>query len=723
MRDSLIRPFCKCCDTASNTEDRHWFISDHREAEVSQKNLDAFRVLSSTLVASVKEPHMSRQQVSRPNAFARLWAKAFATGRRKAASNHRARFRPQLEYLEDRLVPAVINVTTLADGAGPGTLRSAIAQANTNDANGDTNNTINLTVAGTYNVGQLGALSIFANATANQTGLNLTIQNTSGGNVAISGNNLARVFDINPNNIIPGNNTVLGAVTINNVTIENGLASDPANADGPNASGGGIRDQGPVDLTLNNDVITNNSATADGGGIAMENVVSTRWALTLNNTTVSNNHAGDAGGGIDEDGTGLVNINNSLIANNTTLNQGAGVWLDAINGGTAALNVTNSIVSGNTAGALGGGLGQAGNSTVTITNSTIENNFSTGFGGGFADENNLGTLIVKNSLFLNNSAGTNGGGIQAGGPSTTITNSEIKGNSAGVNGGMPIGSSLGVADPVEGSGGGLFVNGGALTVTGSTIADNTASINGGGLELLTTAPSTITNTTIAGNSALNSGGTGNGGGIDASGQLGAGLLALKDDTITNNFAVNGGGVFLANGINSLSVQNTLIAQNTASGQAPDVDNPLGSLTDLGGNVIGNGSGSNNFTAATDQIGTALNPLNPLVTGLTNNGGQLAGAPGTQMIVETEALLPGSPALGKGATNGVATDERGFARLTPPDVGAFQFENAKLQVTIGTQTTLGLHGNENLVITVTNTSGNALPNDGSTLTVTTTPGLS
>jgi predicted outer membrane repeat protein len=487
---------------------------------------------------------MSHRQASRPHAFARLWSKAFATGRRKASSARPVRVRPQLEYLEDRLVPAVINVTTLADGTGAGTLRSAIQQANTNDANGDTNNTINLTVAGTYNIGQLGALAIFNNATAAQSGLNLTIQNTSGGNVAISGNNLSRVFDINTNNVIPGNNTVLGAVTINNVTIENGLAQP---GDGAAGSGGGIRDQGPVDLTLNNDLITNNSASADGGGIAMENVVNTRWALILNNTTVSNNHAGDAGGGIDEDGTGLVAINNSLIANNTTLNQGAGVWLDAINNngvlGTAALNVTNSVVSGNTAGALGGGLGQAGNSTVTLTNSTIENNFSTGFGGGFADENNLGTLVVKNSLFLNNSAGTNGGGIAAGGPSTTITNSEFKGNAAGMNGAMPIGTTgQGAPNAVMGSGGGLFINGGTLTLTASTIAGNTASLNGAGIELEMVNPSTITNTTIAGNIALNNAGGNNGGGIDDLG----GPLALVDDTITNNFAANGGGLFFPN---------------------------------------------------------------------------------------------------------------------------------------------------------------------------------
>ena len=433
---------------------------------------------------------MSHRQTSRPHVFSRLWSKAFSGDRRNGSAIRPARVRPRLESLEDRVVPAVIDVTTLADGTGPGTLRSAIAQANTNDANGDTTNTINLTVSGTYNIGQLGALSIFTNATANQAGLSLTLQNTSGGNVAISGNNLSRVIDINPNDITPANNVVLGAVTVDGVTIENGLAQP---GDGATGSGGGIRDQGPVDLTLNNDLISNNSATADGGGVAMENGASTKWKLNLNNTTVANNHAGDAGGGIDEDGTGVVNITNSVISANTTLNQGGGVWLDAINGGTAALNVTNSFIAGNSAGMLAGGLGNAGNGAVSILNSTVEGNSTVGFGGGFADQNNQGSLAVQNSLFLNNTAGTNGGGIQEGNV-LTITGSEIKGNSAGINGGMPIGTTGGHApNAVMGSGGGLFVDGGTLTLTESTVADNTATQNGGGIELEMVNASKITN--------------------------------------------------------------------------------------------------------------------------------------------------------------------------------------------------------------------------------------
>lgn len=663
---------------------------------------------------------MSQRRASSPNVFARLWSKAFAAGRRRAVLASRPRVRPRLEYLEDRVVPAVIDVTTLAP-TGAGSLAAAFQTANTN---GETSNTIDIMVAGTYHLGTVGPLSVFANATATQSGLSLTVENVSGGTVIINGDNATRIIDINPNNITPAGNVVLGAVTINGVTLTRGLASDAANPDGPKASGGAIRDQGPVDLTLNNDIIANSSATADGGGISMENApVSTKWKLNLNNTTVTNNHAGDAGGGVETDGTGIVNINNSTIADNTTLNQGAGIWLDAI--GAATLNVTNSIVTGNSAGMLGGGIGQAGSSTVTITSSTIDHNFTVGFGGGFADENNLGTLVVQNSLFADNTAGTNGGGIQEGGPSTTILNSEIKGNAAGINGGMPIGTVGGVPNPVAGSGGGLFIDGGALTLTSSTVADNTATINGGGIELQTTAASTITNSTIANNTALNSGGTGNGGGIDA-GTTFTQALTLLNDTITNNFAVNGGGVLWAGAGGSISVQNTIIAQNTVTGTGPDAANGGGTFTDLGGNLIGvsgAGSGNTGFTAGTTQTGTVGTPLNPMVTGLTNNGGPLIGAPGTQITLETEALLPGSPAIGKGiATNAPTTDERGFPRTNHIDVGAFQFANAALSVAIGTQPKLNLGSSETVSVTVTNNSGNALPADGSTLTVTTTSGL-
>src|SRR5690349_10553319 len=61
----------------------------------------------------------------------------------------RRRARLQVEWLEDRVVPATIDVTTTADvfGGATASLRNAIQQANTN---GQASNTINILTAGTY---------------------------------------------------------------------------------------------------------------------------------------------------------------------------------------------------------------------------------------------------------------------------------------------------------------------------------------------------------------------------------------------------------------------------------------------------------------------------------------------------------------------------------------------------------------------------------------------
>jgi hypothetical protein len=586
-----------------------------------------------------------------------------------------------LELLEDRTVPTVFNVNTLADlsisagvntstgkinGTNFVTLRSAIKAANATAGS----NTINLTLPGTYQIAIPPALPDDTPGTENDAhgdfdiipkagsaaGSSLTIVNSSGGVAAVSGNHLDRVFDINPNNTTPPAGFT---VVLRGFTIENGIASPGDMAAG---SGGGIRDQGNVNLTLTDMVVTHNSSTADGGGLVMFNMTQGSWTLKVNNSTISDNHAGDAGGGIDTDGTGTVIIKNSLIIANTDINQGAGVYVDVAAFSTSPLGanmtMTNTVVSNNSALAFsitasGGGISNAGTGSMTIDHCTIANNFTGGMGGGFSDENNNGTLAVTNSLFFNNTASMSGGGIQEGGSRTTIANTEFKLNFSG------------------GSGAALFANGITLTVHSSTFADNTSAGNGGGIEVETTgtgsAGSTITDTTITGNRALNNMGA-NGGGIDAvisvvKGKP-PGSLALLNDTINANFANHGGGVFW-NGSGKFSVQNTIIAANSAGilGTGPDANNPAGTFTDKGGNLIGvagAGSGNTGFTAATTQKGSLAKPLDPLLGALQNNGGPVVGAPGFSLTLETEAPLAGSPAIGKGILPGApATDERGF----------------------------------------------------------------
>jgi predicted outer membrane repeat protein len=583
------------------------------------------------------------------------WFSRFAKRRHPSGRAQPPRTRLNVEPLECRVVPATFNVNSTADilnpPAGVVTLRSAIEQANATPGG----NTINLTVRGVYKItipgagednNQTGDFDILP------TGGDLTIVNTSGGKVAVDGNHLDRVFDINP-----GAATSAFTVTMKGFTIQNGNA---APGDAAAGTGGGIRDEGNASLTLTNMIVTNNSATADGGGVAMENVVNSSYTLTINHSTISNNHAGDAGGGIETDGAGTVIINpGTVIADNTDINQGAGIYLDAIAPVTANLTVKGAFISHNsslgTVNGLGGGISNAGNGAVTIIQSTIADNFAATTGGGFSDENNgLGTLVVQNSLFVNNTAAGNGGAIFASGPSTTITSTELRGNVSGHNGG------------------GIFASGTTLILQNSTLANNTATGNGdgtgggGGVELETTGAglsgSQITDTTITNNRALNNAGA-NGGGIDAPASF-TGDVKLLNDTINLNFADNGGGVFWAGTTGSnFQVQNTIIAKNASSTAGPDANNPAGTFTDLGGNLIGvsgAGSGNTGFTAATTQTGTVATPLDPLLGPLQNNGGPKVGAKGHRITLETEAPLSGSPAIGKGILNGAPpTDERGF----------------------------------------------------------------
>jgi hypothetical protein len=628
--------------------------------------------------------------------FSGLLANLFRRGRSASAPPRSRRPRLNVECLEDRLAPAVFNVNSLADLSiaagvnsdgsiiGQGTtvtLRSAIQAANANSGAGG--NTINLTLPGTYKITLAGAagetdnlqgeLSIFP-TTPNG---NLTIVNTSGGAAIVDGNHLNRVFDINAG--ATNNAATQFLVTMQGFTIENGDALDAANPDGPTSTGGGIRDQGNTSLTLNTMLFTNDVSSADGGGVVMENSVNIgTWVLTINNCMFTNNHAGDTGGGFDTDGTGTVVVNNSVFTGNTDVNQGAGIYIDTIAVGAtfpgASMTLTGSTVSDNQATntgvtASGGGISNAGNGTMTIVNSTIEGNFSGGSGGGFSDENNVGTLVVMNSFFLDNSAVADGGGIQEGGPSTTITNTAIQGNTA------------------SGTGGGLFLNGTNVSIQSSTISSNTAVGGGGGIEIQTTGTgasgTTITNSTITANSATGNAAaptTANGGGIEAPATTFTGALTLLNDTINGNFATNGGGIFWGGTTGSVALENTIAAKNFAA-TGPDANNPAGAFTDTGGNLIGASgasSGNTGFTATTTQTGTVATPLDPVLGSLATNGGPVVGALGAQVVLQTEALLPGSPAIDKGVSASATTDERGFPRPDSTgsdtglqDVGAFE----------------------------------------------------
>jgi hypothetical protein len=330
-------------------------------------------------------------------------------------------------------------------------------------------------------------------------------------------------------------------------------------------------------------------------------------------------------------------ISDLTITNgNSGSNSGGGID----NAGT--LTITGSTICDNTAEA-GGGIESIG--TLTLTSSIISGNTAVGAGG----MDSFGPATITDSVISGNTA-VNAAGITFVGPATVL-NCTISGNSASGSGSF-----------IEG--GGINVNGGNhLTIISSTISGNSVTgptfAEGGGI--FASVPSTVTiiNSTMSGNSATG-GFTGAGGGIfdDFS------TLTLVNSTISSNSALGnfigggeGGGLDEVNGTQGATMQNTILAGNIAL-LSPDLSGPLNSQ---GHNLVGNGTGGSGF-AATDLVGTAANPISPLVGPLADNGGP----------TQTMALLPGSPALNAGDPTqlGVA-DQRGVVRSGGVNIGAYQ----------------------------------------------------
>lgn len=289
---------------------------------------------------------------------------------------------------------ATLTVTN-TDDSGAGSLRDAIADAHPGD-------TINFSVTGT----------IILNSTLSIT-RDLTIAGPGASSLAISGNNLVRVFYVSS-----------GQVNISGLTIEDGNVS---------SLGGGIFNAGTLALTSS--AILHN--TGNVGGIWNDGT------LTLTSSTVSNN-TGVAGGIYNE---GIATLTNSTVSGNSAPATGCSAGICNY-GGT--LTLTNSTVSGNSApsGGVNGGIFNFG--TLTLTNSTVSGN--SGSVGGIY--NDFGTLTLTNSTISGNTGLT--GGIFSYNSSLALKNTVMARGA---------------------SGGNCTVSAGAATSEGHNLSDDTSCVS------------------------------------------------------------------------------------------------------------------------------------------------------------------------------------------------------------------------------------------------------
>ncbi|MFG2875944.1 hypothetical protein ACGFYU_13215 [Streptomyces sp. NPDC048337] len=198
----------------------------------------------------------------------------------------------------------------------------------------------------------------------------------------------------------------------------------------------------------------------------------------------------------------------------------------------------------------GGGIFVGAGSALTLNSVEVTRNAAgvTGPGGGIQ---NYGTLTLNNSTVSYNFAQDEGGGIGSEG-TATISNSTITGNTS------------------RNGGGGMAATG-SLTFTNSRLTDNATHDWGGGL-VARNLTGTLTDALVRGNSAIQTGGSPDGGGIRTSGVT---TLTLERTTVFANRSLGqGGGGGIANGPgDTVNLRNSSVTHNYAQvGTAGGISN-------------------------------------------------------------------------------------------------------------------------------------------------------
>jgi len=538
-------------------------------------------------------------------------------------------------------------------------------------------------------------------------------------------------------------NNKYGTLSVTGSNMQNNSATE----------GGGIFNNATASVT--GSTIANNVAH-DGGGIANDLV----GTLYLANSTIAANSAGENGGGINS--AGISTIVNSTIAYNSVTPGGPGGGIDvasgtstlyntivALNTAGTGINATPNDASGtlapaseyNLIGSLGGGLTNGVNNNIVkptvLGLGTLANNggpFETvallatspaidagansivgvaiptidergalrgpaGLHAGLnvdigayeasssylvsstADATTAGTLREAVS-WANQSTNANPINVKTPAPNTivfdttnafstpqtitltsgplvlssTTTPVAITGSSTipitisggGLNGVLIVGAKVNASVsyltitggsaivPTGPSDGGGIDNFGTLAVTDSTLSNNLA-IDGGGIANELGGTLTLVGSTIANNSGTSGGGIFN-----------AGTLSMTNSTVANNAALQGGGIFNAG---TMTAVNSTIAYNSVllGGAGGGLDTTTSTVALYNTIVALNTVGALPGPAASDIGGTVATSSAYNLIGSSPAGGLTNGTNGNQVLV-----APASPGLGLLASNGGPT---------------------------------------------------------------------
>lgn len=449
---------------------------------------------------------------------------------------------------------------------------------------------------------------------------------------------------------VPGNTNdnayhVVSAVNVNANTVIDGVTIRDGNANGSataTQSGGGIYIY-YGDLTVENVIFSNNSASFYGGGLysrygapTLRNVqfngnqalygggmYNRSIAITMTDIAFINNSASIGGGLNNKDGRPVMT--NVRFEGNTATSQGGGLYNN-----DGAPELTNVRFENNRAASLGGGMYSDTGAPRLTAVQFISNSSTSSNGGGIYLSKD--TLTLAESVFMSNTARSHGGALYAYKSTASGANISLLGNSARYNGGAVFTDRSDMqltnltAAYNQGKYGGVFYNDtSTVTLTNATLYTNLATVDGGAI-FNDAAPATIDHLTAVGNHADHYGGA---------------IYSILDTP---------------------TVRNSILWGNTA---------------EKGAVIIGTATFIDTFVEGGCPVGvscTRAHAEDPLLGAFGNHGGS----------VDTIPILTGSPAIDQVTAHCPATDVRGVLRAQGAacDMGAYESRGLALSVVSG-----------------------------------------
>ncbi|MDY3551876.1 choice-of-anchor Q domain-containing protein [Gemmata sp. JC717] len=539
-----------------------------------------------------------------------------------------------------------------------GTLTVSASTITTNNApfGGGISNWVTMTVTGSTvanNVGNFGggiynsgSAAVTASTIANNSGGNAGGIQNSGGTLTVSASTIA---NNTARNGYAGINNFYSRTTLTSTMLTDAFGGDDLSASSANNLLVGSGAVGGLSGGANGNVVVPTAAAAglDPAGLKDNGGPTQTIALLPTSPAIGAGPFGAAGATVDQRGYGRPAAGNiDLGAYQTTAAPREADSLvvtttaDAVNAFDGVTSLREAVAYANAhpgADTITFAPGVAGG-TIVLTGGQLaltdadQTTIDGGAAGVTLDGNNASRVIqvnygataTLNRLTITRGRADNydGGGIYNQG-TLTVSASTITNNGAHFGGGIS--------------------NYGTLTVSASTITNNRGYFGGG---IFNHVSATVTASTIANNYADNSGG-----GIHNVG----GTIAVTASTITNNGAsLWGGGVYSSGATTTLT---STILTDGFGGNSNLSASSANNLLVGSGSVGGLSNGANGNVVVPTVAATGLDPA-----GLRDNGGP----------TQTIALLPTSPAIGAGMAGAGATDQRGVARDTRPDIGAYEF---------------------------------------------------